>query len=66
MANREFLTVQEVAKELRIDPKTVIRWINTGYLPGLRIGKYYRVPKTDYQKFLEKHRKHPPDTTPSK
>jgi excisionase family DNA binding protein len=64
---REFLTVEELARELRVNQKTIIRWIQTGYLPGFKVGRTYRVLKTDYQKFLEKRsiQPEPPDTPTS-
>lgn len=50
----EFLTVSEVAKQLRIDRKTIIRWITTGYLPGAKFGDRYRIPKKPYEEFLRR------------
>ena len=60
---REFLTVDEVAKELRVNRRTVMRWIRTGYLPALQVGKNYRISKSDYQEFLKSRHIQPPDST---
>jgi len=37
------LTVEEVAKELRVDQKTVRRWIQRGELVAIDIGREYRI-----------------------
>ena len=52
----ELLTVQEVAKHLRVDEKTVRRWINRGELPAIDLGKGYRIYKSDLDAFIEKRR----------
>jgi len=59
---REFLTAQEVAKELRVHYKTVVRWITTGYLPAMKVGRHYRISREAYQEFLRKQNIQPPDT----
>jgi|GraSoi2013_115cm_1033766.scaffolds.fasta_scaffold359914_2 excisionase family DNA binding protein len=55
-----YLTVKEIAAELRVTKQVVWRWIREGKLPALRIGKEYRVSRADYLAFLAKHRKRPP------
>ena len=56
----EFFTKEEIAKELRIHPRTVQRWLQNGLLHGYKLGKgktsLWRVPKQEYRAFLEKHR----------
>ena len=42
-----FLTVNEAAEILRIHPKTVQRYLRLGKLPGVKLGKAWRVPKLD-------------------
>ncbi len=37
------LTVQEVAKELRVNPETVRRWVRSGRLPSVRL-PHIRIP----------------------
>ena len=41
-----FLTVNEAAEILRIHPKTVQRYLRLGKLPGVKLGKAWRVPKS--------------------
>jgi excisionase family DNA binding protein len=62
---REFLTIDEVAKELRVNRRTVMRWIKSGKLPALQVGKNYRISKTDYQRFLSEQYIQPPPEEPT-
>ena len=41
-----FLTVNEAAEMLRIHPKTVQRYLRLGKLPGMKLGKAWRVPRS--------------------
>lgn len=41
-----FLTIQEVADYLRINRKTVIREVDEGNIPAIRVGRQYRIPRT--------------------
>lgn len=52
----KILTIDEVAKLMKVSLKTVYRWINAGQLPAAKIGyKTYRVFETDLIKFLRQH-----------
>ena len=55
-AEGELLTVQEVAKHLKVDEKTVRRWITKGDLTAINLGKGYRIYKSDLDDFIEKRR----------
>ena len=46
------LTVQEVASHLRVDEKTVRRWIKARELPAIRLGRQWRVREADLVRFL--------------
>jgi len=52
------MTVPEVARELRVDPATVRRWITTGRLPATKPGKDYRVHQDDVVQLLRGSRVH--------
>lgn len=53
----EFLTLDEVAAFIRVDAKTVRRWIASGILPMIQIGKHtIRIRRRDLQKLLSKSR----------
>ncbi len=50
MAN-EFLTISEVAKVLRVNPKTVYRAVWSKNVPAYKIGKVWRIAKKDIELF---------------
>jgi len=54
--NDTFLTVREVAKILRISTLTVYEYIKRGELSALRIGRYYRIDKSDLNSFISNHK----------
>lgn len=41
------LTTQEVAEHLRVSKATVCRWFATGRLPGFRIGREWRIQRSE-------------------
>lgn len=43
--NEELLTVDEVAEFLRTSPNTIYRWLRAGKLPGVKLGKEWRIRK---------------------
>jgi len=47
MPGEELLTVEEVAKELRINAKTVRQYIASGELIALVVGKGYKISRED-------------------
>ncbi len=50
----EYLTTEQVAKLLGIkNVITVRRWIMKRWITAIKIGKEYRITKTDLDKFLE-------------
>ena len=57
----EWLTVEEVAKQLKVHIKTVRHWINTGELGAMDIGRGYRISKSDLQAFIDKRKKRRPN-----
>lgn len=45
----QYLTVAEIAEDLRVAPMTVYRKINDGTLRAIRLGRRtYRIPAEDY------------------
>lgn len=51
----DILTIEEVAKVLKVNKRTVYRWVETGDLKVARIGrKTYRVFESDLRKFVRK------------
>lgn len=52
--SRRFLTVAEVARQLRVSNMTVYRLIKSGELGAVRVGRGYRLMEDDVQKYLDK------------
>lgn len=53
----EFLTLGEVANHLRVDTKTVRRWVSGGILPAIKIGtQTVRIRRRDLLELLSKSR----------
>ncbi len=52
MSLSELLTVEEVASFLRVAPNTVYRWCRSGKLPGIKIGKEWRISRAELDAFL--------------
>jgi excisionase family DNA binding protein len=48
----EYLTVDEIAAELRLSKMTVYRLVKIGELPALQIGRSFRVKRTDLDEYL--------------
>ncbi|MBX9825815.1 MAG: helix-turn-helix domain-containing protein [Xanthobacteraceae bacterium] len=56
------VTVDQAAEQLKLHPKTVIRYIRNGHLPATRIGKSYRIEQAKLDEFAGVVRGHT-DTT---
>ncbi len=55
---KRFHTPQEVAELLRVSPAAIQRLLRRGELPGVRIGKVWRVEDAELQRWL-RHRRWP-------
>lgn len=51
-ADVRYLTVGEVAAQLRVSSMTVYRLINAGSLPAVRIGRSFRLREEDLDRYL--------------
>jgi excisionase family DNA binding protein len=47
-----FVTVAEVADQLRVSNMTVYRLIQSGQLPSTRVGRSYRIREEDVDRYL--------------
>lgn len=45
LADEEILTLEEVAKYLKLKPQTVYKWAQEGQIPGTKLGKEWRFRK---------------------
>jgi excisionase family DNA binding protein len=56
----KFLTNDEVAKLLRVHPRTVDRWLKRGMLNGYKLGSgktsLWRISEDEVKIFLKKHK----------
>jgi excisionase family DNA binding protein len=57
----EWLTLQDIADELKLHIETVREWVRTKRLAAYRVGRDYRVKRADLDKFLEERRTKPDD-----
>lgn len=48
-----FMTVGEVARQLRVSNMTVYRLVNAGQLAAVRVGRSYRIRQNDVVRYLE-------------
>jgi excisionase family DNA binding protein len=51
---REWLTVAEIATELKVHVMTVYRLIHGGRLEAVKVGRSYRVEKSKLEKYLNR------------
>ncbi|PIE97421.1 MAG: PTS fructose transporter subunit IIA [Treponema sp.] len=49
----EILTIDEVAKYLRVSERTVYEWAQKGEIPAGKIGNVWRFKKTDIEKWVD-------------
>lgn len=56
---RELMTPEQVAGYLQMTTDTVYRLIRRRQLAAMRIGRSYRIPKEDLQRFLLSHSSRP-------
>jgi excisionase family DNA binding protein len=54
---KEFYTVEEVAKLLELKEQTIRDYINRGQLSAYKFGKTWRIRRIDLDKFLESRRR---------
>jgi excisionase family DNA binding protein len=57
----EWLTLAQIAEELKLHIETVREWVRTKRLTAYRVGRDYRVKRADLDKFLEERRTKPND-----
>jgi excisionase family DNA binding protein len=53
MQEEEYLTIKDIAQQLKLDEKTIRRWIKSKQLPAIELGGKYRVTRSDLNAFLE-------------
>lgn len=56
MQDDELLTVEEVASQLKVSKRTILRWIDSGILVAIKLEKEYRISKSDLEDFKRQRR----------
>jgi excisionase family DNA binding protein len=51
-----WLTLEQIAEELKLHIETVRSLVRTKQLPAYRVGRAYRVKRTDFENFLADRR----------
>lgn len=49
----EYLTITEIADELRVSKMTIYRLCHDGLLPCVRVGRSFRVTRSDLNTYLK-------------
>lgn len=55
-STKNFLTPQEVAKDLQLNTLTIYGYIKRKKLLAIKIGRNYRIEKEDLDKFIESNK----------
>ena len=50
----QFYLVEELADKLRVNKMTIYRWIKAGKLKAAKIGKEYRIARTEFERVVAK------------
>jgi putative molybdopterin biosynthesis protein len=54
MEKHEFLTAEEVAEMLKVNIMTIYRYIKADKIKAHKIGKNFRIEKSEFEAFLKK------------
>jgi excisionase family DNA binding protein len=57
--SQAFLTTEEVIAFLRVNARTVYRLIRAGDLPAVRVGRQWRVRRSDFDRWLDRGQRLP-------
>ena len=52
--NEQMLTMKQVAHYMNVSSRTVMRWLETGWLRGTRIGSVIRIHPQDLNDLIDK------------
>lgn len=51
----DIMTLEEVAKYLKLKPQTIYTWAQTGKIPAAKLGKEWRFRKSVIDKWFNEH-----------
>jgi excisionase family DNA binding protein len=49
----KYLTTEQVAEILQVHPFTILKFIKSGKIKGIKLGRLYRINENDVKEFLE-------------
>jgi len=49
----DLLTPSEVAERLRVNREVVYKWLQSGKMKGIRVGRLWRIRSSDLDAFLQ-------------
>ena len=53
MEEDRYWTPEEIAERLKVNVRTVGRWITSKRLKAIRVGKQWRIPDSEIRRFAE-------------
>lgn len=53
MDSQEIMTIEEVARYLKLKPQTVYKWAQEGQIPGTKLGKEWRFRKSILDEWID-------------
>jgi PTS system nitrogen regulatory IIA component len=51
----EIMTIEEVAKYLKLKPQTIYTWVQDGKIPAAKLGKEWRFKKSIIDRWFDQH-----------
>ena len=51
----DIMTLEEVAKYLKLKPQTIYTWVQDGKIPAAKLGKEWRFRKSIIDRWLDEH-----------
>lgn len=55
MLDDEMLTIDDVARYLKLKPQTIYKWAQTGKIPGAKFGKEWRFRRSQIEAWIDSH-----------
>jgi len=56
MEDERFYTIKEVAELLKVSDGGVRKWLKTGKLKGIKLGRIWRIKKSDLEEYINERR----------
>jgi excisionase family DNA binding protein len=53
MNETDIMTLEEVAKYLKLQPQTVYKWAQEGHIPGAKLGKEWRFRRSILDEWID-------------